>query len=159
MAIFLDTNILPNRDQLLDNVVVAAVLEIGKIKQIPVALPVVVVDESVNMRLEAATEAFARLNKAHRDASRFFELDAIYIPSAVEAAEEWRRELQENFVVVEMNDSDSTEALRREALRVPPANKGKGSRDSAIWLTALRPQRYWRAYLLRISEHFRLRDT
>lgn len=141
MAIFFDTNILPKRGHLLHDVVISAILQIAKIKGIQVQISSIVVDESVNMRLDDASQAFEKLNSAYTAASRYFDFESIYIPTAREIAQLWRKDLEENFVVVAINGNDAAEALRREALRIPPASKGRGSRDSAVWLTALRSHR------------------
>ena len=118
----------------------SAVLRIAGHLSIDVCLPEIVVEESVNARLEAAESAAEQLGNAINQASKLFELDPIYIPNPAETAQLWREELETRFKILELDPNDAKEALFREANRVPPARKGSGGRDAAIWLTARRHQ-------------------
>jgi hypothetical protein len=137
--IALDTCVLPRQGKL-RNVVMSAVLRISKQLSIEVFLPEVVLEESVNSRLEAASAVAERLGEAINQASKLLEIDPIYIPSAAEAAELWRQGLIANFAILPLDSADAREALFREVHRVPPAREGRGARDSAIWLTVRRKQ-------------------
>lgn len=118
----------------------SAVLRIAKQLSIEVSLPEVVLEESVNSRFEAASAAVERLGEAINQASKFLEIDPIYIPSPAEAAELWRQDLTANFEILPLDAADAKEAVFRETHRIPPAREGRGARDSAIWLTIRRKQ-------------------
>ena len=138
MAVFLDTSVLPRDGYLFRNVLFSALRKICEKRSIEVCLPNLVVDESVNARRELASDASDRLRSALREAANFFELESIYLPDAEEAASQWRADLEEFFTIISVDPADACTALRREALRQTPASKGRGGRDTAIWLTVLR---------------------
>lgn len=83
--------------------------------------------------------------KLHRNCARLCEMrhaysksPPLYLPDPAEVGGLWRQELEGNLKIIEVAPDDALAALRREALRTPPARNGTGARDSAIWLTALR---------------------
>lgn len=101
-------------------------------------LPDVVVHESVNKRATDASEWAESFRQSHKKLSSVARLEPIYVPRREEIADSWRRSLEAVFTVIPVHGDDAIEALRREALREWPAQKGYGSRDSAIWLTVVR---------------------
>ncbi|PPF76292.1 hypothetical protein C5B99_10730 [Pseudoclavibacter sp. Z016] len=67
-----------------------------------------------------------------------FQVEAVYVPDIDDIVSEWERDLRSSFEVIEIEPEDAPRALRREAVRQRPARNGKGARDSAIWLSAIR---------------------
>jgi hypothetical protein len=101
-------------------------------------LPDVIVHESVNKRATDASEWAESFRQSHQKLSSVARLEPIYVPQRAEIADSWRRILEAVFDVIPVHGDDAIEALKREALRQWPAQKGYGSRDSAIWLTIVR---------------------
>ena len=97
-----------------------------------------IVHESVNLVRTQLDEATESLTSAYRKLAKVSVVEPIYLPSSQAEAEEWEKVLRQQFTVVSVDGEDAISALQREALRVPPARNGKGSRDSSIWLSALR---------------------
>ena len=137
MTIYVDTNILP-RWGTLAAPHLAALLAVARTTDHRLVLPALVVEESVSARRRDAAAAFEALGGAHKRASRYSDMVTTYIPSADDVAAEWRDELMGSFEVIEVPAEAASEALRREANRQMPAREGRGGRDAAIWLTALR---------------------
>ncbi len=134
--IFLDTNILP-RSGPLDAPHIAVLDALAAATGHTLVLPSVAVTESVSARRRDATDAFSRLVSAHRTASKFALLAAVYVPDPTDVAREWEVELRRRFEIAPIPIGAAEEALRREAERIPPAREGRGARDCAIWLTLL----------------------
>ncbi|AXE86583.1 PIN domain-containing protein [Streptomyces sp. Go-475] len=134
--IFLDTNVLP-RVGSLKNVLMSAVLKVASHNQLKVYISEVVLEESVNIRKDLASEAIQKLQEAFNQASKVMDLESIYIPDLQEITAAWRAELEAAFEVVSVEGTQAVEALKREAARKRPAREGKGARDSAIWLSML----------------------
>jgi hypothetical protein len=101
-------------------------------------LPDVIVHESVNKRATDASEWAESFRQSHQKLSSVARLEPIYVPQRAEIADSWRRSLEAVFDVIPVHGDDAIESLKREALRQWPAQKGYGSRDSAIWLTIVR---------------------
>ncbi|SFE61324.1 hypothetical protein SAMN04487819_11835 [Actinopolyspora alba] len=116
----------------------SALLRIASAKGMEVCLPEVVVDESTAKREELADAAISKIRQASIEASKYFDLEPMYVPDAVDAANEWRRELEAKFRVLPLSSDIAVTALWREIFRKPPAHKGKGARDAAIWLIVAR---------------------
>lgn len=136
MTIYLDTNILPRWGSL-SAPHIAALIAVARTAGHQLALPSLVIEESVNARRRDAIAAFELLSAAHKRAFRYSDAVTTYIPSGDDSAEEWRRELSDSFKAIDLPPAAAVEALRREAHRLPPARDGKGGRDVAIWLTVL----------------------
>ncbi|MEW2511019.1 PIN domain-containing protein [Streptomyces sp. NPDC046870] len=134
--IFLDTNVLP-RVGSLKNVLMSAVLKVASHNKLKIHISEVVLEESVNIRKDLASEAIQKLQDAFNQASKVMDLDSIYIPDLQEIASSWRAELEAAFEVFPVKGTQAIEALKREAARKRPAREGKGARDSAIWLSML----------------------
>lgn len=134
--IFLDTNVLPRMGSL-KNVLMSAVLKVASHNRLKVYISEVVLEESVNIRKDLASEAIAKLQEAFNQASKVMDLESIYIPDLQEITASWRAELEAAFEVVPVEGAQAVEALKREAARKRPAREGKGARDSAIWLSML----------------------
>jgi hypothetical protein len=139
IAIF-DTNVLPVSGNL-DTPFWLSILRLCEVVNISPSLPEIVVHESVNMRREQYAADRTKYLAAFKRMSRFFELAPAYIPGIEQITTEWDEALRDSFLVLEMHGDDAVEALKREALRRVPAKDGKGARDSAIWLAAMRRAR------------------
>jgi len=107
-------------------------------KGLRLALPDIVVHESVNLKTTEATAWAESFRVSHRNLSGIVALEPIYVPEPREMSRAWRDSLESAFEVIPVHGDDAMESLKREALREWPAQKGYGSRDSAIWLTVVR---------------------
>nr|WP_141214031.1 hypothetical protein [Mycobacterium marinum] len=94
--------------------------------------------ESINLKMAEAEGWIEGLQRSHRRLGEIVPMRPIYIPSIEELSAEWEAAIRAHFDVLEVDGNDAREALRREARRILPAQKGVGARDSAIWLTAKR---------------------
>ena len=135
--VVLDTNVLP-RPATIGGPFWQAILRLCKMTAYVVVVPEIVVHESVNLLRDSVAEAGEKLASANRALAKQIETHPIYVPSADASAAEWEANLRASFQILELHGDDAVEALEREALRKPPARAGRGARDSAIWLTALR---------------------
>ncbi|GIG29393.1 PIN domain-containing protein [Cellulomonas marina] len=136
-VVICDTNVLPTQGSP-DSAYWRAVTRICRAKGIELAITEVIRHEVLNRRREAAAEAVEALRKGHAAVSRLTELEPLYIPDVEDLVAAFARELEAKFSVLELHGDDAKEALRREAARLPPARRGVGARDSAIWLSAVR---------------------
>lgn len=138
MRVLLDTNALP-RSRHLDNVILSALFRIARERGYQICIPSIVAHESVSDRRHRAEDAISELRSALKKAWRvLMDVEPLYLPDAAEVASSWEAELFSRFHVVDAEDEDATEALRREALRIPPCSGGSGGRDALVWLTAKR---------------------
>ncbi|WP_330271194.1 PIN domain-containing protein [Lentzea sp. NBC_00516] len=137
MAIVLDTCVLPQKGPL-RSIIMSAVLRVAEKRKMAVYLPEIALEESVSARRRSARASFDALQAAHKEASKYFTLDPIYIPDEDEVAQKWDQELRGTFKIIRLYGEDASEALRREAHRIKPARDGIGARDSAIWLAVKR---------------------
>lgn len=136
-ALVLDTNVLPVWRGL-DGPLWLSVRKMCELAEIDLIIPEIVVHESVNLRSETYAQAATRFVDAFGEIEQFFEIEPIYVPDESEIRESWEAELRDVFTVVPIAGADAVEALRREATRTRPARDGRGSRDSAVWLTVAR---------------------
>lgn len=136
-AVLLDTSALPVWRGLNGPLWLSA-RKLCEIPGIIVYLPELVVHESVNLRAEHFTSVAAVFIGAYSKVERFFDVDPIYVPDVNEIETTWENELRTTFTVIDLDGEDAVDALRREAKRTRPARQGRGGRDSAIWMTAIR---------------------
>ena len=136
-VVIFDANVLPIASNLESALWLSIVRLCGR-AQIKPCIPIVVLHESVNLRREKYAAASAKYLVGFKALSRFFDAPPVYFPDANEIAQRWDSELRAVFEILDSNGDDAIEALRREALRCPPARLGTGARDSLIWLTAVR---------------------
>ncbi|MDN3936636.1 PIN domain-containing protein [Arthrobacter sp. YD4] len=136
VAVF-DTNSLPLAGPLNTNFW-RSIFQLCKTTGIEPVLPEIVLHESMNLRMTRAAEATENLYSAINQLSKFTDAPSVYLPSVEDMGRDWEYELRSTFTVVPISGDDALEALKREALRQPPARGGVGARDSAIWLTASR---------------------
>lgn len=133
----LDTNVFGTNADLTTPLWVSF-LRLSSESGIEVCVPDLVLTEAINLRREKYREAEREYLEANRKISRFVEVAPVYVPGVEDVLTEWEADLRANFRVLEHAADDALEALKREALRTPPASAGRGARDSLIWLTARR---------------------
>ena len=102
------------------------------------SIPEVVLHESINIRRTSYRDAAKSFALATKELDKFYDGLEVYVPDVETVAAEWRDAIEAAFEIIPLSGEDATEALTREALRRPPAREGKGARDAAIWMTALR---------------------
>lgn len=136
MTIYLDTNILPRKGPL-RSASIDALLRIAREHGQEVAIPEIVLHESINARYDSVRAEIEKLRKALADASNFFEVPPIYLPDIDEVVTKWEQSVRSLFRIIPDKPEHALESLRREARRVRPASKGRGARDSLIWLTII----------------------
>jgi hypothetical protein len=140
--IILDTNVLP-RDGSLAGPIIALVQAIAVKTGHQVALPRIVVEESVALLHRELHQEWDKANTAAKALARYFPGYRIEEPNLVERAQQWRTDLERSFVVLDAPPGAADEALRREAHRIAPTRSagpkgsGSGARDALIWLTVL----------------------
>ncbi|MEW2262510.1 PIN domain-containing protein [Streptomyces sp. NPDC047853] len=138
MLIVLDTNLLPRQGKV-KNVAISTLLRIAPALGATVAIPRVVLAESINARRQVVQQAIDQHNAAVANLAKYCEINAAYFPSLETIVDEWKEELETSFAVLELDGEDAIEALEREAMRRKPAKvNGTGARDSAIWLCVKR---------------------
>ncbi|MBT2382391.1 PIN domain-containing protein [Streptomyces sp. ISL-11] len=138
MLIALDTNLLPRQGKV-QSVAIATLLRVAPALNATVAIPRVVLAESINARRQEAQEAIDQHSAAVSNLAKYCEVDSYYVPSLDVIVGEWREGLEASFAILELDGEDAVEALEREALRRKPAkSNGTGARDSAIWLCVKR---------------------
>jgi PIN domain len=136
-VVVFDTNVLP-RSGTLDSPLWLSIRKVCNAANIDIVLPELIVHESLNLRRDGYRVASANFLESFREIERFFEPESVYVPDVEEICSNWETAIREAFEVVPVHGDDAVEALSREALRRRPAREGRGSRDSAIWLTVLR---------------------
>lgn len=134
--VLLDTNLLPSSGNL-ESAFWRSVRQLCHVKGHRLALVDVVLNEDVNRKVELAQGWSKALSEAQKGLSSYISFST-YIPSPEAVGNAWRDTLAAAFEILPVHGDDAIEALRREALRLRPAQAGKGARDSAIWLTAVR---------------------
>ncbi len=136
VALF-DTNVLPQSGDL-STPFWLSIRRLCEARSIKPCIPELVLHESFNLRREAYDEAASRFVSSFNQISRFFDAPPVYVPDVDEICQQWEEELRAKLHVMALHGDDAVAALTREAARRAPASKGRGARDSAIWLTALR---------------------
>jgi hypothetical protein len=96
-----------------------------------VAVPAIVVEESVAMFYRELRKEWDKANTAAKTLARYFPGYHIQEPDLVKRAEQWRADLQRSFTPLDAPPGAADEALRREAHRTAPTRptgpKGSGS--------------------------------
>lgn len=136
-GVVFDTNVLPAYRGL-DGPLWMSLAKLCALRNVPMYLPHLVLDEALNMRRGIAEVAHARFVAAQSELNKVFPVDPVYVPDIEDIVVAWEEELRSVFQVIEVHGDDAAEALHREATRSRPAREGKGARDSAIWLSAVR---------------------
>jgi hypothetical protein len=135
--VILDTNALPLRSDL-SGLFWESLARVSEARGFALAVPEIVIHESVNLRRVVASKLLSALIESHKSLDKVVHLEPIYVPDLDGLASDWRDQLQEYFSVLPPHGDDAIEALRREAHRHLPAREGAGGRDSLIWLTIVR---------------------
>lgn len=99
------------------------------------SVPEIVMYEVINFRREKVRKYCADLRVAYQGLNGYVRMPDLYIPDEDEAADEMERALRASFEILPLREDLAAESLRREALRILPARKGVGARDSSMWLT------------------------
>ena len=136
-VVVIDTNQIPTQGDF-ESSFWRSLRHLCRTQGLQLTLPDVIVHESVNKRATDASEWAESFRQSHQKLSSVARLEPIYVPQRAEIADSWRRSLEAVFDVIPVHGDDAIESLKREALRLWPAQKGYGSRDSAIWLTIVR---------------------
>lgn len=143
-TLVLDTCVLPQKGALTQNPLLSALLRVARLQDYDVLVSEMVRIESLGQRQRAASEALGQLRAAIRIAAGVFGPDQLdyYLPSETDAVQRWKDDL-DSLGHIPLDGDDAIEALRREALRQPPARptadgSATGGRDAAIWLAVKR---------------------
>jgi PIN domain-containing protein len=140
--IVLDTNVLP-RDGSLAGPTIALVQAIAEKTGHQIALPAIVIEESVAIFYRELRKEWDKASTAAKALARFLPGYRIEEPDLIKRAEQWRADLERSFALLEAPPGAADEALRREAHRIAPTRSagpkgsGSGARDALIWLTVL----------------------
>jgi hypothetical protein len=94
-----------------------------------VAVPAIVVEESVAMFYRELRKEWDKANTAAKTLARYFPGYHIQEPDLVKRAEQWRADLQRSFTPLDAPPGAADEALRREAHRADPADRPEGQRQ------------------------------
>jgi hypothetical protein len=135
--VILDTNVLPINGNF-DSRFWRALSHLCSVKDLRLSVADITLHESINLKMAEAEAWIDSLRKSYRRLGEIVSMQPIYIPSIEELSAKWEAAIRARFDVIEVDGADACEALRREALRILPAQRGVGARDSAIWLTAKR---------------------
>ena len=140
--IILDANVLPRHGSLAGPAF-ALVRAIAEKTGHDVALPAIVVEESVAKFTRELRKAWDRTKTAEQALAEFFPGYRIDQPDLSKRVEQWRKDLKRSFAILDTPPGAAEEALRREAHRIAPTRSagpkgsGIGARDALIWLTVL----------------------
>jgi hypothetical protein len=140
--IILDTNVLPRHGSL-GGPVVALVRAIAQKTGHKVALPAIVVEESVAELTRELSKAWDKAKVAAEALTQFFPGYRIDQPNLAKCVEQWQADLKRSFTILDAPPGAANEALHREAHRILPTRSagpkgsGSGARDALIWLTVL----------------------
>lgn len=99
------------------------------------AVPEVVKSEVLNSRKQDAKIQLDLLRDSYRRLSEYVDMPEMYFPEEGDAGRAVSELLENQFEILPLSGDAAREALHREANRRLPAREGRGSRDSAIWLT------------------------
>jgi hypothetical protein len=137
--IILDANVLPQHGSLAGPPF-ALVQAIAKKTGHDVALPAIVVEESVAKFTRELRKAWDRTKRAEQALAEFFPGYRIEQPDLGKRVGQWRKDLKRSFAILDTPPGAADEALRREAHRIAPTrfgpkDSGIGARDALIWLT------------------------
>ena len=135
--VLFDTNVLPRQYDFRSGFWLS-ILRLCHVTGHKPAVPEIVLHESVNIRAASYSEAANNLALATKEIAKYYGDLEVYVPDVESVVEDWRKSIEGALRILPLHGDDATEALTREALRRRPAREGKGGRDAAIWMTALR---------------------
>ena len=136
MTIYVDTNAIPPHGPL-DSIDLSALRAVVMEHGFDVALPRMVVEESIGQRRRHVRAAIERVRSAQHAVREFWKVESPPSPDLDDTVEQWRTHLEGRFRVVETPANAANEALAREIHRIPPTRDGKGARDAVIWLSII----------------------
>lgn len=147
MAIYIDANVLWNLRTFSEPQRLGLSIVADQIGQ-RILIPQVAAWEATAHYRRSLHEATERHEAAVSDLGRAFQVkyqvDIDPVPNVERAVANWERRLGQFADVLPLIETDAVAALRREIEGLPPASrrkngaKGKGARDAAIWLAAVR---------------------
>ncbi len=132
MAVYLDTNIIPDRGGL-PTLELATAGAMAKEHGLVVKLPELVVEEATARHVRALESVQGKLTAAIGEASSFWPVSSVYLPDVRDFEVDRREQIAALGIVMPLVGEVATEALRREIWRRRPAREGRGGRDAAIW--------------------------
>ena len=136
MTIYVDTNAIPPHGPL-DSIDLSALRAVVMEHGFDVALPRMVVEESIGQRRRHVRAAIERVRSAQHAVREFWKVESPPSPDLDDTVEQWRTHLEGRFRIVETPANAANEALAREIHRIPPTRDGKGARDAVIWLSII----------------------
>ena len=136
MTIYVDTNAIPPHGPL-DSIDLSALRAVVMEHGFDVALPRMVVEESIGQRRRHVRAAIERVRSAQHAVREFWKVESPPPPDLDDTVEQWRTHLEGRFRIVETPANAANEALAREIHRIPPTRDGKGARDAVIWLSII----------------------
>ena len=136
MTIYVDTNAIPPHGPL-DSIDLSALRAVAMEHGFDVALPRMVVEESIGQRRRHVRAAIEGVRSAQHAVREFWKVESPPPPDLDDTVEQWRTHLEARFRIVETPANAANEALAREIHRIPPTRDGKGARDAVIWLSII----------------------
>jgi hypothetical protein len=132
LAIYLDASVLRGD---VYGPQMSALRAIAKAAKLEVLLPELAIDEATHNREEEISTVFDGVRRSIEKARWAWPVETPDLPPPRQLAAKWRAGLAKTFRVLETRPEHAALALQREVSRTPPAKKGSGARDTAIWLT------------------------
>ncbi|MFN6481093.1 PIN domain-containing protein [Nostoc sp. DedQUE07] len=134
MTIFLDTNVVPYKSGISIRFETIQVLAQECSQEI--AIPELVLRESVAHRQREIEDAFGTLRRAYEKARIYLNgIAEPNLPCSKDLAESWCCSLKEKVKILETPKNAFEEGIFREIQRIRPTREGRGARDAVIWLT------------------------
>ncbi len=112
----------------------SAVRALSRAHKQPILIPSTALDEATANRRRDIEAAVAEVQLAIKKASWAFELPYFRAPAPLAPAVSWQKDMLKAADLLPVSPEHAAEALFREIERVPPARKGVGARDAAIWM-------------------------
>lgn len=134
MTIFLDTNVVPYKGR--TSISFETTLILAQECHQDVALPELVLRESIAHRQREIEEAFGTLKNAQEKARVYFDkIVESNLPHPQILTDSWASKLKQKVKIIEPPPNVFEEAIFREIQRIRPTREGRGARDAVIWLT------------------------
>ncbi len=131
MPIYLDASVLRVT---LQGPEMSAVRALARAHKQPMFIPSIALDEATANRRRDIEDALNDVQLAIRKARWAFEVPYFHAPVPLALAQSWQRDMLKAAELLPVTPEHASEALFREIERVPPARKGVGARDAAIWM-------------------------
>jgi PIN domain len=131
VAIYLDASVLRVT---LQGPEMSAVRALARAHKQPILIPSIALDEATANRRRDIEAAVNEVQLAIKKASWAFEVPYFRAPAPLALAVSWQKDMLKAADLLPVSPEHAAEALFREIERVPPARKGVGARDAAIWM-------------------------